>query len=83
MAIRRTKAADAAPAEEAPALSFELALQRLEQVVRELENGDLSLETSLALFQEGVTLARRCAGQLDQAESRIEKLLENGGTAPV
>lgn len=62
-------------------LSFEQALQRLEQVVRELESGDLSLETALALFQEGVTLSRLCSGQLDQAEARIEKLLEQNGEA--
>jgi exodeoxyribonuclease VII small subunit len=64
-------------------LSFEQALQRLEQVVRELENGDLSLDAALALFQEGVALSRQCGLQLDDAEARIEKLLENGGTAPV
>jgi exodeoxyribonuclease VII small subunit len=60
-------------------LSFEQALQRLEQVVRELETGDLSLDKALALFQEGVTLSRQCSGQLDQAEARIEKLLEQDG----
>lgn len=69
-----------------PKLSFEQALQRLEQVVRELESGDLSLENALSLFQEGVTLSRQCSGRLDQAETRIEKLLEHGGqitTVPV
>lgn len=74
-------------AEEAqPQLSFEQAVQRLEQVVRELESGDLSLEAALALFQEGVGLARQCSTQLDAAESRIEKLMEQNGrpvTAPV
>ena len=60
-------------------LSFEQALQRLEQVVRELETGDLSLDKALALFQEGVMLSRSCSGQLDNAEARIEKLLEQGG----
>lgn len=60
-------------------LSFEQALQRLEQVVRELESGDLSLDRALALFQEGVALARQCGGQLDHAEARIEKLLQQGG----
>ncbi len=67
-------------------LSFEQAVARLEQVVRELENGDLALETALALFQEGVTLARQCSGQLDEAEAKIEKLLEQNGrpvTVPV
>jgi len=62
-------------------LSFEQALARLEQVVRELETGDLSLDKALALFQEGVMLSRLCSGQLDQAEARIEKLLEQNGEA--
>ena len=61
-------------------LSFEQALQRLEQVVKELETGDLSLDTALALFQEGVGLARQCGIQLDEAEAKIEKLLEAGRT---
>ena len=61
-------------------LSFEQALQRLEQVVKELETGDLSLDTALALFQEGVALARQCGVQLDEAEAKIEKLLEAGRT---
>lgn len=67
-------------------LSFEQAVHRLEQVVRELENGDLALETALALFQEGVTLSRQCSGDLDAAEARIEKLLEQNGqivTVPI
>lgn len=59
--------------------SFEQAVQRLEQVVRELENGDLPLEKALALFQEGVTLAGQCNSQLDAAEAKIEKLLEQNG----
>jgi exodeoxyribonuclease VII small subunit len=61
-------------------LSFEQALQRLEQVVKELETGDLSLDKALALFQEGVALARQCGIQLDEAEAKIEKLLEAGRT---
>lgn len=60
-------------------LTFEQALARLEQVVRELETGDLALERALALFQEGVMLTRTCSAQLDQAEGRIEKLLEQNG----
>jgi len=67
-------------------MTFEEALQRLEQTVRQLEGGDLSLETALATFQEGVIIARQCASDLDQAETRIEKLLEQNGeiqTVPV
>lgn len=64
-------------------LTFEQALQRLEAVVRELETGDLSLDSALALFQEGVALARQCGAQLDEAEARIEKLLEQNGEVRV
>jgi len=61
-------------------LSFEQALQRFEQVVKELETGDLSLDSALALFQEGVALARQCGVQLDEAEAKIVKRLEAGRT---
>jgi exodeoxyribonuclease VII small subunit len=64
-------------------LSFEQAAKRLDQVVRELETGDLPLETALSLFQEGVMLSRRCSTLLDQAEDRIEKLLEANGEAVI
>lgn len=60
-------------------LSFEQALKRLEQVVRELEQGDLALDAALALFQEGVGLTRYCGGKLDAAEAQIERLLEQNG----
>lgn len=56
--------------------TFEQALQRLEQVVRELEAGERSLDEALALFQEGVALTRFCQQRLDEAEARIEQLLE-------
>lgn len=62
-------------------LSFEQAIKRLEQVVRELETGDLPLDQALALFQEGVMLTRHCGELLDTAEARIEKLLEQNGEA--
>jgi exodeoxyribonuclease VII small subunit len=64
-------------------LTFEAALSRLEQVVRELESGELDLERSLALFQEGVALTRRCSRELTEAEGKIEQLLAGGGTAPL
>jgi exodeoxyribonuclease VII small subunit len=56
-------------------LSFEAAQARLETIVSQLEGGDLPLEQSLALFEEGVGLARRAQEQLDRAERRIEELL--------
>jgi exodeoxyribonuclease VII small subunit len=60
---------------------FEDALGRLERIVDQLEGGGLSLEESLAVFEEGVGLARRCARYLDEAEKRIELLTrdERGG----
>jgi exodeoxyribonuclease VII small subunit len=55
-------------------ITFEDALQRLEQLVDQLEAGQLGLEESLKVFEEGVGLARRCARYLDDAEKRIELL---------
>jgi exodeoxyribonuclease VII small subunit len=55
-------------------LKLEAALQRLEQIVDQLEAGNLSLEESLQVFEEGVGLARRCGKYLDDAEKRIETL---------
>jgi len=65
----------AAPSAPAPELSFEAALERLEAIVAELESGELALERALAAFEEGVALSRRCAGDLEAAERRIEQLL--------
>jgi len=55
--------------------TFESAAERLAKVVEELERGDLPLERALALFEEGVTLARSAQGRLDRAERRVEELL--------
>ncbi len=54
--------------------SFEEALERLEEIVRRMESGDLTLEESLALFEEGVRLTRVCSQRLDEAEKKIEML---------
>ncbi len=59
-------------------LNFEDALARLEQIVEELESGDLGLESALSAFEEGVSLSRRCSGQLEDAERRIEILVGEG-----
>ncbi len=53
---------------------FEEALTRLETIVKSLEGGDLSLEESLRLFEEGVSLTRLCAGKLEEAQRRIDVL---------
>lgn len=60
--------------------TFETSLKELERIVRRLEDGDLALEDSLKLFEDGVKLSRECQARLDQAERRIEVLLkdENG-----
>ncbi len=55
--------------------SFEASLQDLEKIVRRLEDGDLPLEDSLKLFEDGVRLSRECQERLNQAERRIEILL--------
>jgi exodeoxyribonuclease VII small subunit len=56
---------------------FEAALARLEEIVKELEKGDLPLEQSLKLFEEGVKLSRICNKQLEDAERKVEILLKD------
>src|SRR5215213_3998451 len=63
--------------------TFETQLAALEKVVRELERGDLPLEESLKLFEEGVRLSRECQERLNQAERRIEVLLRDSEGRPV
>lgn len=55
--------------------SFEATLERLHQIVDRLESGELDLEESLQLFEEGVRLSRASQARLDSAEKRIEELL--------
>ena len=55
---------------------FETSLKRLEEVVKKLEGGELSLEDSLKAFEEGVKHAGFCARKLDEAEKRVELLLK-------
>lgn len=57
--------------------TFENSLASLEKIVRQLEDGDLSLEESLKLFEDGVKLSRECQERLNQAERRIEVLLKD------
>lgn len=59
--------------------SFEQALERLEGIVHELESGQLSLEESIARYEEGMKLSRRLTQTLAEAEKRIERLVEAGG----
>ncbi len=55
---------------------FEDAFGRLEDIVRKMEAGDMSLEESLKAFEEGIKLARVCSRKLDEAERRVEMLLK-------
>ena len=59
------------------ARSFEASLEALEKIVRQLESGDLPLEKSLELFEQGIRLSRECQERLSQAERRIEVLLRD------
>ena len=68
---------------EAQAKNFETALSALEKIVRELERGDLPLERSLELFEEGVRLSRDCQERLNSAERRIEVLLHDNEGQPI
>ena len=58
---------------------FEECLQRLEKIVGELEKGDIPLENSLALFEEGMQLSTACRKELEQAEGKVEILLKQNG----
>lgn len=62
---------------------FEDNLTALETVVERLERGDLSLEESVKLFEEGVKLSNACKGELDAAEGRVQVLAEQGSGKPL
>lgn len=59
--------------------TFETALSRLERITEELEDGELSLESSLKKFDEGIKLAGFCSEQLTEARAKVELLLEKEG----
>ena len=58
---------------------FEECLERLENIVNQLEKSEVPLEQALALFEEGVQLSTSCKKQLDEAEGKVEILLKNNG----
>ena len=60
-------------------LKFEESLQRLERIVADLEKGEVSLEKSLTLFEEGMQLSGQCRKELEQAEGKVEILLRQNG----
>lgn len=58
---------------------FEECLQRLEEVVNQLERGEVPLEQALKLFEEGVQLSNSCRKELEEAEGKVEVLLKQNG----
>lgn len=62
-------------------LSFEAALKELESIVAKLEQGEVDLEDSIALYERGLELKAHCEGKLKDAESRLEKIVRGGKQA--
>ena len=63
-------------AQEAKEIAFEAALKKLETIVENLENGDLSLEDALKQYEEGVRMADLCTKRLTEAEKKVEVLMK-------
>lgn len=63
--------------------TFEKQLERLESIVRQLEKGEISLEDSLKVFEEGVRLARLCSARLDEIQGKVEILLDQEHGEPL
>ena len=64
-------------------MTFEENMQRLEQIVRTMERGDVPLEESLKLFQEGTALVQSCSKLLDEAELQVKKIASAPDGSPV
>lgn len=64
-------------------MTFEQSMQRLEQIVRAMERGDVALDESLKLFQEGTELVRTCGKLLDEAELQVQKVVKSADGTPV
>ncbi|MFH0975207.1 MAG: exodeoxyribonuclease VII small subunit [Spirochaetota bacterium] len=58
-------------------VTFEAAMKQLEQIVQELESGNLSLEDSIKKFEEGIKLSKFCSSKLDETEKKITLLLKD------
>tara|TARA_B100000686_G_scaffold65614_1_gene70664 strand:- start:66 stop:305 length:240 start_codon:yes stop_codon:yes gene_type:complete len=58
-------------------LKFEKAIQRLEKIVDDLEKGEIDIDKSLEMFEEGIKMSRVCSKKLNEAEAKIEKLTRN------
>ena len=66
-------------AEKKTAVNFEKAIKDLEKIVEDLESGELNLEQSLKTFEKGIKLTRQCQGELEKAELKVKKLVEENG----
>lgn len=66
-----------------PNKTFEESMARLEQIVRAMERGDVALEESLKLFQEGTELVRNCQKLLDDAQLQVKKIMTAPDGSPV
>ena len=64
-------------------IAFEEGLKRLEEIVKKMEQGNVSLEESLQLFEEGTALVARCGKQLDEAELKVVRLMKGPDGNPV
>ena len=64
-------------------ITFEQSMARLEQIVRAMERGDVALEESLKLFQEGTQLVQSCSKLLDDAQLQIQKVMAGADGSPV
>lgn len=81
-AIRLTRGIVSTKMSDASIKDFEAAIAELDGIVKKLEEGDLSLEQSLALYERGVQLSRFCHSRLEDAERRIELLTDRGELKP-
>ena len=64
-------------------MNFEQSLKRLDEIVKSLEKGDVSLSDSMSLFEEGTALVKSCSKQLDTAEQKIVKLVKGADGNPI
>lgn len=64
-------------------MEFEKAIARLEQIVLQMEQGNLPLEEAMQLFEEGTALVKSCAKQLDEAELKVVKLMKGADGEPI
>jgi exodeoxyribonuclease VII small subunit len=77
--MSKTTAEPAARPTPNPPPTFEAGLQELENIVKEMETGDLPLERAIALFEQGMKLSDACRKQLEEAETRVEILTRRAG----